>query len=266
MHHTIKPCSHLTIKDCPCSAHFCRGMAHKGMAIEARTLFQNKEIVKCITAGLLLFPYRLMLTGHSLGAGVAALLLLMLHVKERNNQRRRWVKEREVQCVGFGCPPAFAPPPDNKDVNTALSKTICFINRHNIAPFMTVDLIVHVIHTLRLVKTFVTRKMNPFNQHVIRTGNNKTPSELDRIIREPLQRDERRLQIPGRVVVWMDDGRVIRQRKFITVVCCQTCDLSNLLIRMLIWGVTDHLTHAYQLQIEEILNDLMCCQPTTFQF
>lgn len=57
-------------------------MAHKGMIIGANYVAKRLREVGIIDKALAMYPeYGLMLTGHSLGAGVAALLALMIRPK-----------------------------------------------------------------------------------------------------------------------------------------------------------------------------------------
>ncbi|KAL7555712.1 hypothetical protein ACA910_009352 [Epithemia clementina (nom. ined.)] len=150
------------------SRPFCGGQAHSEMANMAETIWESCS--ETIIPLLLENPgYDLVLTGHSLGAGTAALLHVWLHA---NNPPREWVEAFQqpptsagqnnenddapknsppnVQCCLFASPPVFAPfeaiPP------AALQSCTHFIHGVDVVPFLSVDSVRQVLYQLAKVK------------------------------------------------------------------------------------------------------------------
>lgn len=269
IHNRAIPCSFLTNQNVHRLVDFCGGKAHEGMAEEAKKLVKNKETMKKITKFLKKNRiYRLMITGHSLGAGVASLLYILLHYKNH-----AFVKMREVRCISFGCPPVFSPPekdarmPQKKQdgiarVKAALDKTICVINRHDVVPFLHVDSIGNLIEMMGKVNGF-TRDKNADQINRILSGDH-VPDALVEIVKLysfRLKDRERgkRLEIPAFVVLWMNDGKCLDSRNEPNVVCCLPSDLSTLPIRMSDLCVLDHMTYRYQTRMANITEILKKC-------
>jgi hypothetical protein len=80
---------------------FCGGIAHNGMVKAARELV--KTVVTVIKRTAERHPdYTVVLCGHSLGAGTAILLTMLLH-------KVKLLEEVNIKCYGFAPPPVFSP-------------------------------------------------------------------------------------------------------------------------------------------------------------
>lgn len=229
-----------------------------------------------ITKSLAHYPtYRLILTGHSLGAGVASLLSIKLHF-----DGHPWVlsrEQREVRCVGFACPPVFGAPVTSPSMQgmvgfqrtkTALSRITCFINRHDVIPFLSVDSIRRLAHMLKDVDEFAKKALNPIDAILIVRGIKAPPRELVDIVKDgskalPQVSGAERLKIPGRFVLWMDDAAVPAavtsddgecHEKKSDVQCCRPSDLSNLAIRLSDQFIVDHMPPRYEERIKDLLS------------
>ena len=149
-------------------------------------------------------------------------------------------------------------------VKTALSKITCFINRHDVVPFLSVDSIRRLAHMLKGVDTF-TQTMNPVELALVVRGAKAPPRELVQIVEDgskalPQVGGAERLKIPGRFVLWMDDapdgtsddGECYMGNSI--VVCCRPSDLSNLAIRLSDQFVADHMPPRYEVRIKDLLS------------
>jgi Lipase (class 3) len=253
------------------TAKFCGGVAHKGIADKALKLLQHPQTVAILTTALKEYPdYRLVLTGHSLGAGVASLLLLKLQF-----DGHYWVREpREVRCVGFGCPPVFGAPVSSPSMQgmvgfqrtkTALSKIMCFINGQDAIPFLSVDAIRRLAHMMQEVDEF-TKTLYPTDVALMVRGLKTMPPELVQIVVNgskalPQVSGAERLKIPGQYVLWMDDCAAAAmtrdnhvERKKSDVVCCRPSELSNLAIHLSDQFIADHMPPRYEERIGDILS------------
>jgi hypothetical protein len=98
------------------------------------------------------FPnYKLIISGHSLGAGTACLLNMQLHVNEV-------FKGRTVQCFAFAPPPTFWPCADDSDpeecdakVKQAMQNTTANIHDNDVVPFLSVTAVRRMVSLLESV-------------------------------------------------------------------------------------------------------------------
>lgn len=247
------------------------------MADLAINLLQSQDTMRIIDTTLTDHDdFRLVLIGHSLGAGVASLVCIKLHF-DGHEYYNSWVRQdREVRCIGFGCPPVFGAPVSSpcmkgmvgfQRVKTALSKIVCFINRHDVVPFLSVDSIRRLAHMLKGVDT-LTQTMNPIELALIMRGMKAPPREMVQIVEDgskalPQVGGAERLKIPGRFVLWMDDAPNDNGEKSddaewymgnSVVVCCRPSDLSNLAIRLSDQFIADHMPPRYEVRIKDLLS------------
>jgi hypothetical protein len=204
--------------------------------------------------------YQLVITGHSLGAGVASLVLIYLY-----HHNHPWVS-KGVRCIGFGCPPVFgAPkkPPSTKGsivyqrVKNSMAKIVCFINNEDIVPFLSIDSIRRLANTLEKVKNLLeTWSIEDCLQNV--RDPKCIPPQLLSIVEDGSKDLEQisgaeRLKIPGEFVVWIDSkSSSIKQEgidasaESLNVVLCKPSILSNLAIWLSVECILDHLPPRYE--------------------
>ncbi|KAG0622246.1 hypothetical protein M758_3G083600 [Ceratodon purpureus] len=90
----------------PNTEQFLQGFAHSGMLEAARWLFENEG--KTLQSLLEKYPgYRLVLTGHSLGAATAGLLAMIIRSTEGwyMPKEQSSVPSSKILCWGYGCAP-----------------------------------------------------------------------------------------------------------------------------------------------------------------
>jgi pimeloyl-ACP methyl ester carboxylesterase len=129
---------------------FCGGEAHSEMATMAERVW---EVARPMVLDLLQkYPqYELVLIGHSLGAGVASLLNILLHDNEQALlQRENQVSTRtNIRCFAYACPPTFTPLDRIPEAVAACSH---YIHGQDVVPFLSVDNIRHLFHRIRAVE------------------------------------------------------------------------------------------------------------------
>jgi hypothetical protein len=222
--------------------------------------------MNAITRGLEDHPaYRLIFTGHSLGAGIAALMAIRIHYVNHP-----FAQEGRLQCFGFACPPVYgqplsSPPSMHKlmgfqRVKRAIANTVCFINGEDVVPFLSIDSIRRLSDMLDKVDA-VTEHLNPIDRFLIARGLKEVPKELVSIVQDgslelnPIPGAER-LKIPALVVMWMDDAtaRDDDDESAITtdVVLCRPSKLSNLSILLADEFILDHLPPRYEERFEDL--------------
>jgi hypothetical protein len=237
------------------SVEFCGGEAHEGMADRACKLFENEKTMETINAFLEENPkFRLILTGHSLGAGVAGLLSIIMH---QQAEKYVHVKRKTMHCFGFGCPPVFAPPKNDANMEEALSSSTWLVNRRDVIPFMSLDSISLLAEVLHKVDLF-TRKVIEAGNSKLDLGKWNIPESLVKEVTDgsntlgpPI--NGKRLQIPGKRVLWMNDVQGQGDTRESNIVCCDPSDLANLAIRLSDQFIFDHMSPRYQLRIANLL-------------
>ncbi|GKY94119.1 hypothetical protein MPSEU_000378000 [Mayamaea pseudoterrestris] len=125
------------------SRPFCGGEAHSEMATVAERTWEvvGPTILKLLESNP---TYELVLTGHSLGAGCAALLNIMCHQDDN-----KLVNGRPVRCFAYACPPVFAP---LESASVAIKACTGFINEEDVVPLLSVDSVRHVFASIRAIE------------------------------------------------------------------------------------------------------------------
>lgn len=113
---------------------FCGGWAHAGFAAAARHTWKTVwETVLQQKMQYLPSDYNLVLTGHSMGAGVACLITILLH-----HERPPALRDRTIRCHAFAAPPVFGP---LSAAPEAVSNIIAYTNGWDCVPSLSVDAI-----------------------------------------------------------------------------------------------------------------------------
>merc|ERR1712165_428103 len=157
------------------STKFCGGVAHAGIANSADTLWNTvkEKIVKLLRR----YPgYDLVITGHSLGAGCAALLALKLMYDDVKDER----------------------------ITDSMAKIYSFIHENDCVPFLSVDAIRRLLDTVLDVDKFATL---PFAKPLMAAGLIGVPDDLKNTIiqersLEPVKGGQP-LAIPSKFLMWM---------------------------------------------------------------
>ena len=232
---------------------FCGGHAHAGMADMARKLLQKHALSDVAEkAKELPEDYEIIITGHSLGAGVAC-LVTMLFLHEGLLPPR--VK---VRCLAFAPPPVYAPL-DSEAARMAMSHITAYAYSHDIVPHMS-------IHAFRLLFAQVAA-LDQACQHktwweiwqIQRTK--PMPSELvepvqqARITSLPAVEGAPLLAIPAAHIVWLrelvDDEKKASQDQWTPVLCDGMSFASNGIVihpNMM----NDHMLPMYQMALEKL--------------
>ncbi|BDA47245.1 probable Sn1-specific diacylglycerol lipase alpha [Coccomyxa sp. Obi] len=229
-------------------------LVHSGMLASAEWL---SERLSCIAQGLHEAGYNIITVGHSLGAGAAALLAMML--KSRGVQR--------LQCYAFACPPCMDQKlaADCKDYITsvalrddvvarfspqALARLNEELRNYDVEPAMQAeDLgagLKTVVHIHHVVETIQNTKFPGFGNQVDEEGRSaEQKAKEGEHMREEVDEDEEKLveytpHIPGTVlyIYRTEDGGFGRALVDGTFEGLQTIHLSTAMI-------TDHLANSY---------------------
>lgn len=179
------------------------GYAHSGVLRSARSIYlaTREPVLQSLSQNP---GYRLLLTGHSLGAGVAAVLSLIF---------------RDDDCIPSVTAFCHAPPPC---LTLELAKeteatTVSVVNGLDVVPRLSVPVLLPYFATARYVAD-----LSPGRKAMIQMGLRRIAVDWDELEREGRQRTEElraaqsehpRLYVPGCVLhlVRKDEGRVKRK-------------------------------------------------------
>lgn len=97
--------------------------------------------------------YSLVITGHSLGAGVACLVNILC-----NQRFREKILGRNVKCFAYACPPIFNA---IELVPDAVAGTTCYIHGNDGIPFLSLGNVRRMVSTLQWIDS---QSLNPFQK------------------------------------------------------------------------------------------------------
>ena len=200
------------------TGEFCGGEGHSEMATMAERVW---ETAGPTVADLLMQNegYELIITGHSLGAGAACLLNILLSQSRVNRPKAldktiEIVQRRPIRCFAFASPPVFSP---LEVVPRAVESTVNYINQDDFVPFVSLNSVRHFFSCIRVLDEFYASSKHAsksacggnFDRLRVIWGSQKPPRELVDLVRvasnEALvpKRGAPRLVIPARASVWM---------------------------------------------------------------
>jgi len=142
--------------------------------------------------------YELILTGHSLGAGAATLLNILLHKNDREK-----VDGRPVRCFAYSPPPVFA----GKFATQASEACINYIHNTDVVPFLFVDSVRRIFAALHAVEE---SNLSTWIRCLVLWGSTEvinlpTLLRVESALHDPLPAKEGapELLIPAHTNVWM---------------------------------------------------------------
>ncbi|KAL3914084.1 MAG: hypothetical protein SGILL_006243 [Bacillariaceae sp.] len=128
---------------CSFSAPFCDGVGHVAMSEVATKMWELTKNEVLAKLEELPDDYELVVTGHSLGAGVATLLTILLY-----HQKCIPLKHK-VRCFAFAPPPTFYP---LSAAPEAVAATTAYVHGEDTVPFLS------VYHLRRFFKSMAALK------------------------------------------------------------------------------------------------------------
>eukprot|EP00980_Cylindrotheca_fusiformis_P001349 scaffold338_cov116-Cylindrotheca_fusiformis.AAC.14 len=152
---------------CAFSKPFCGGEAHSEMASMTERVWDKvgPTIQKLLEEHS---TYEFIVTGHSLGAGTACLLTIMLQSKQ--------LVHAPIRCFAFASPPVFAP----LEACPNLDSITNFIHEHDVAPFLSVFSVRQLLSQLKIVEDYAygSQKMSSLERLQVAVGKLPPPPGL----------------------------------------------------------------------------------------
>ena len=129
---------------------FLDGFAHHGMVDGAnRILAKSMPVLRSLLLDR--FPgYKLRVTGHSLGAGTAELITMLLISK--THEESQWLSKIDIKCVALAPPPVFRPRTPNQPLQEDIQQNILiFVNGNDCVPRLSLANCAWLLSALRAV-------------------------------------------------------------------------------------------------------------------
>lgn len=196
-------------------------------------------------------PWGLVLVGHSLGAGTAALLNIKCHVEGLLGA------SRAVKCFGFASPPVFDMAAEQgRDsvaahaIDKAIKNCTCYIQGEDCIPFLSVSSVSRIAAQLEVVDD-ATKTMWPLDRMAIASGDHHIPQDLiDGVhsVKHPMVPGASRLTIPAEKIVWAFSNGT----NGFDAIGCVADELANLSIYVSSRMITDHLPKEYEDSLEAL--------------
>eukprot|EP00531_Pseudo-nitzschia_arenysensis_P015125 CAMPEP_0116121206 /NCGR_PEP_ID=MMETSP0329-20121206/3575_1 /TAXON_ID=697910 /ORGANISM="Pseudo-nitzschia arenysensis, Strain B593" /LENGTH=653 /DNA_ID=CAMNT_0003615007 /DNA_START=83 /DNA_END=2042 /DNA_ORIENTATION=+ len=150
------------------TTEFCGGEAHSGMATMAERVWAKAG--PTVKTQLEENPgYEFILTGHSLGAGTACLVTILVQ------NRRLLSKDQKIRCFAYASPPVYTPlefVPKSVEVMTN------FINENDVVPFLSIQKVRKLFSSLLAVDEYAHSQMTQKERYKVILGASEPPKEL----------------------------------------------------------------------------------------
>jgi hypothetical protein len=182
------------------SKEFCGGEGHSEMATMAERVWEKAE--STVSSLLKNHPsYDFVVTGHSLGAGTACLLTLL--VQSRN------LVQANTRCFAYAAPPVFTP----LELAPNVDMTTNFIHQQDVVPFLSLYSVRHLFSRLQAIQSFVKdSKMTNMDRLQVAVGWKPPSHEMMTYLQtkkqsiKPIQGSPR-LEVPAGKTIWLHEGR-----------------------------------------------------------
>ena len=237
---------------------FCGGQAHAGMAVAARetwdTLWQDilQPQMQALPA-----TYDLVITGHSLGAGVACLINILVHDRVAQGHLPE-LQGRRISCWAMAPPPVFSP---LSAAPTAVANTVAFVHQYDCVPSLSVDAIRKLMACLDRLQA-VLAKHPVWEMAVQRWELGEPQPELVAAYAAPKEQPLRPLErapmlvVPAKQLVWLEK-QVAADTRQVTGYLAHALDPVKYADRVLDLElpdcVADHLTTEYETAFAKLL-------------
>lgn len=204
---SMPPLIHTTI------GPFCGGQAHAGFALMTERLWDlvADDVLKALNENE---GYELIITGHSLGAGTALLLNILLHQDERLNGI-------PFRTFAFASPPVYSP---LSQVPKALRTAVNYMHDNDDVPLLSGDSIRHTISTLTAIDEDC-KTMELVDKGSLILGQTKPSTKLMKHAHAafhkklPARQGMPVLMAPAMAIVWACEKRNNTNNKFDMKIC-----------------------------------------------
>ena len=184
------------------SREFCGGEAHSGMATMAERVWAAAG--PTVKTELEANPrYEFILTGHSLGAGAACLVTILVQTQ------RLLSKDQKIRCFAYASPPVYTP---LEFVPKSVESTTNFVHENDVIPFLSIQKVRKLLSSLRAVDIHARNKLSRKDRYKIILGALEPPKDLIAAVLEAEgkklvpKKGAPTLYIPAEHSVWLKEN------------------------------------------------------------
>lgn len=181
------------------SREFCGGEAHSELATMAERVWNvaGPKIQSVLKENP---GYEFILTGHSLGAGAACLVTILVQNK------RLLPKEQKIRCFAYASPPVYTP---LEFVPKSVQSITNFVHENDVVPFLSIQKVRKLFSSLHAVDLYAHNQMSKKERYKVVLGASEPPKDL---IASVLEAEGKRLvpkqgapmlYIPAEQTVWL---------------------------------------------------------------
>ena len=245
------------------SQPYCHGFAHAGMAKRADELW---KVVKGLVCKLLRENEcsTFIITGHSLGAGVAALLSLKINYERLLAKEDPDLANIDVRCFAFAPPPVYFRKETDEKLQFSMAKIHSFLHENDCVPFASVD----AVRRLAATMDEVSKDVNGFDTPMIAAGMKPIPEELLHKIVEARKvsklNDSKTLFIPSPYVMWFQRASYDKHDRpvYLTSFCRtkaqgELLGTNNLNVYLNENMISDHMIPGYECAVNSVLAQIV---------
>lgn len=242
--------------------NFCFCLAHQGMAEMADDVWDVAgEHINALFEEEELKDYGLVITGHSLGAGVSCLLNIKVHVGNL-------VGKRNIQCYGFAPPPTFYPcladatgdgnPDPPALVTEAINNCTAYIHDNDAVPFLSISSVRRLAALLDAVDN-VSEHMWFYDRWKIFHEFKPVPQTIIDSVAEAVATENKEVDgeckmiIPAKSVLWMKQD--VLSKEFEAYACDASAVAKNTVF-MSQDMFSDHLPEMYEDALDSLLEKI----------
>ncbi len=182
---------------------FCNGLAHAGIADRTDNIWPvvDTKIAELLKANP---GFDFVITGHSLGAGTAALLTLKIKHEKLLEKLDASLSNVNIKCFAFASPPVYLADPEHETVMAdAMKSTYAFIHENDCVPFMSFD----ALRRISKIIDEVDRQTNVIEGPLMALGAKCIPVGIKKVVMEDVDLHaidkSEKLAIPAPHVMWM---------------------------------------------------------------
>ncbi|CAJ1965139.1 unnamed protein product [Cylindrotheca closterium] len=189
----------IVVDICAFTTDFCGGEAHSEMASMSERVWENAGpiIVKLLDE----HPgYEFIVTGHSLGAGTACLLTVLVQSKK--------LVSAPTRCFAYASPPVFRPIDAVPDINSITN----FVHNNDMVPFLSIFSVRNLLSQLRSIQSFAYSTMSYQSRFRMLMGWEKLTPAIMKHHNEwkPFEvalTGAPELQVPAARTIWLQEKR-----------------------------------------------------------
>lgn len=219
------------------NVEFCEGLAHQGIAEQAHKLWEETGD-RLLEIAAKHQGYRVVVTGHSLGAGAASLLHVKMHQEGLCDST----------CFAFAPPPTYCSNSKDPKIAKAIQQCVGVVHDHDCVPLLGVASIRRLATQLDTVdnesekmwfwkRFLIFWEFRPVPAHIIAKVQACLEGNRDRVVGEAA------LEIPGKVVLWIKKSA--KSDGFDEFACSKEA-WRRVNVFMCSDMITDHMPEAYE--------------------